>query len=235
MFINPNLLQELYNYNLKYNLDIIEFTVICHREKKNFIEIIEKYYHFHNFSKVIISQPELDVIYYYWNVANKNSSKVGCRVIWNKIIRRRTLMKSIEYIGKEYYKKFFITAEDTIINLISFHFAQNYSNINFPGYMYNIREKSMTHGQRTLNNEILFCYNHLLYFRIFYSFTKNFNKNRNILFNELLDLNKRLTLLNYVTKIKKREILIFYHEILNDKYAFSQFKRVVKMFILNIK
>ena len=158
ILINPNLLQTLYNYNLKYNLDIIEYTVICYVEKRNIIKIIDRYYHFHNFSKTIISQPELDDIYYYWNSKNSILSKVGCRVIWNKIIRRKTLLKSIEYIGKKYYKKFLVTAEDTIINLISFHFAQNYSNINFPGYMYNIREKSMTRGNRTIDNEILFCY-----------------------------------------------------------------------------
>ena len=235
IFVNPNLFQELYNYNLKYNLDIIEYTVICHVEKKNIIKIIERYYHFHNFSKTIISQPELDDIYYYWNSTSKALSKVGCRVIWNKIIRRKALMKSIEYIGKTYYKKFFVTAEDTIINLITFHFARNYSNIKIPGYMYNIREKSMTRGNRTINNEILFCYNHLLYFRKFYSFIKNFNKKRYILFSELLDLNKRITLLNFLTKNKMQEILIFYHEIVNDKYAFSQFKRVVKIFSLEIK
>ena len=133
ILINPNLLQTLYNYNLEYNLDIIEYTVICYVEKRNIIKIIDRYYHFHNFSKTIISQPDLDDIYYYWNSKNNILSKVGCRVIWNKIIRRKTLMKSIEYIGKDYYKNFFVTAEDTIINLISFHFAQNYSNINFPG------------------------------------------------------------------------------------------------------
>ena len=235
ILINPNLLQTLYNYNLEYNLDIIEYTVICYVEKRNIIKIIDRYYHFHNFSKTIISQPDLDDIYYYWNSKNNILSKVGCRVIWNKIIRRKTLLKSIEYIGKDYYKKFFITAEDTIINLISFHFAQNYSNINFPGYMYTIREKSMTHGNRTIDNEILFCYNHLLYFKKFYAFIKNFNKKRYILFSELLDLNKRITLLNFLTKNKMQEILIFYHEIVNDKYAFSQFKRVVKIFSLNIK
>lgn len=235
IFINPNLFQHLYNYNLKYKLDIIEYTVICYIEKSNIIKIIERYYHFHNFSKAIISQPDLDDIYYYWNSKNNISSKVGCRVIWNKIIRRITLMKSIEYIGKDYFKKFFVTAEDTIINLISFHFAQNYSNINLPGYIYNIREKSMTRGNRTIENEILFCYNHLLYFKKFYAFIKNFNKKRKILFYELLDLNKRLELLNYLSKNKKEEILNFYKEILNDKYSFSQFKKVVKIFSLNIK
>jgi len=158
MLISPNLLQELYNYNLKNNLDIIEYTVLCYLEKRNIIKIIERYYHFHNFSKTIISQPELDDIYYYWYSTSKQKPKLECRVIWNKIIRRKALMKSIEYIGKNYYKKFFITAEDTIISLISFHFAKNYSNINFPGYMYNIREKSMTHGKRTIDKEILFFY-----------------------------------------------------------------------------
>ena len=232
MLINPNLLQDLYNYNLKYNLDIIEFTVICHFETKNSFKIIDKYYHFHNFSKIIISQPELDDIYYYWNSTNSILYKNRCRVIWNKIIRRKALMKSIEYIGKDFYKKYFITAEDTIINLISFHFSQNYSNINFPGYMYNIREKSMTHGYKSKKNKILFCYNHLLYFKKMYLFIKNFNKNRNILFNELLDLNKRLAKLNYLTKTNRREILFFYHQILNDKYAISQFKRVIKIFAL---
>jgi len=235
IIINPQLLQELYNYNMKYNLDIIEYTVICYIEKKKTIKIIKRYYHFHNFSETIISQPELDDIYYYWNSTNNGLSKVGCRVIWNKVIKRKTLMKSIEYIGKDYYKKFFVTAEDTIINLISFHFAQNYSNINVPGYMYNIREKSMTRGNRTIDSEILFCYNHLLYFRKFYTFIKNFNKKRYILFYELLDLNKRLELLNYLTKGKNQEILFFYTELLNDKYSFSQFKRVVKIFTLNIK
>ena len=235
IFINPNLLQELYNYNLKYNLDMIEYTVICYFEKRNIIKLIGRYYHFHNFSKTIISQPELDDIYYYWNSTNKILSKIGCRVIWNKIIRRKALMKSIEYIGKIYYTNFFVTAEDTIISLISFHFAQNYSNINFPGYMYNIREESMTRGKRNINKEILFCYNHLLYFRKFYAFIKNFNKKRKILLYELLDLNKRLKKLNYLTKKKIKEILVFYYEILNDKYAFSQLKRVVKIFALNIK
>jgi hypothetical protein len=105
------------------------------------------------------TRPSYFILEKYLNSTNKILSKVGCRVIWNKIIRRKTLLKSIEYIGKKYYKNFFVTAEDTIINLISLHFAQNYSNINFPGYMNNLRIKSMTHGVRKINNEILFCYN----------------------------------------------------------------------------
>ena len=76
MLINPNLLQELYNYNIKYNLDIIEYTVICYIEKKNILKIIERYCHFHNFTKAIISQPELDDIYYYIFWQNKSIKKL---------------------------------------------------------------------------------------------------------------------------------------------------------------
>ena len=65
----------------------------------------------------------------------------------NKIIKKNVLLHLLRYIGKDYYKQFFITAEDSIINLMCFLFAENYSNINIPGYMYYIREISMTHGK----------------------------------------------------------------------------------------
>ena len=235
IFLNPNLFQDLINYNLKYNLDIIEFTVISYIEKDNNLTIIKNYYHFHNFTKSIISQPLLDNIHYYDNKSGNLSFKVGCRIIWNKIFRRKTIMKSIEYIGKKYYKKYFITAEDTILNLISFHFAKNYSNINLPGYMYNIREKSMTHGKRRKRHIILFCYNHLLYLKKLYTFIKNFNKNRKIIHNELLDLNKRLIRLNNVTKRRNETIKAFYNEILNDKYSYKNLKDDIKIFMSEIK
>jgi glycosyltransferase involved in cell wall biosynthesis len=35
LLLNPNLLEFLYNYNLEYNLDIIEFTKLSYLEKKN--------------------------------------------------------------------------------------------------------------------------------------------------------------------------------------------------------
>ncbi len=100
MFLNPKLLQELFNYNLKYNLDIIEYNVICYLEKYNRIKYIEKYYHNHNFTKKIIYQPELSDIYFYFPI-NSSYSKVQCRPIWNKIIRRKIVLNTILYIGED--------------------------------------------------------------------------------------------------------------------------------------
>ena len=233
MLINPNILEYLFNYNLKYNLDLIEFTVISFLENTNSLIYIEKYHHFHYFSKTIISKPQLDDIQFNPNSINKDFN-VGCRIIWNKIFKKDILIKSIQYIGKEYYKKFFITAEDTILNLMSFHFAKNFSNIKIPGYMYNIRESSMTHGKKGIRKKIIFCYNHLLYLIKLYNFIKNFNKSRRILYNELLDLNKRLIKLNKLTK-NNSEILLFYNKILNDKYVFKNFRDDIKTFISKIK
>ena len=123
MLLNPKLFEELYKYNLNYNLDIIEFTTLSYYENISNLKIKESKYHYHNFDGIIY-QPQLSDIYFY-DPITKNYSYVQCRNIWNKIIRRNVLLKTIKYIGQNYYNTLFITAEDTIINLISMHFATN--------------------------------------------------------------------------------------------------------------
>ena len=51
MILNQNLFQELFNYNLKYNLDIIEFSVFHKREGKKTIFFPSKHElnHYHKF------------------------------------------------------------------------------------------------------------------------------------------------------------------------------------------
>ena len=134
LLINPNILYELFKYNIKYNLDILEFTVIRYHEIKNYLFLKDKNNHAHQFGNNIIYQPELSNIFFY-SPGTNNYSMVQCRNIWNKLIRRIIILNTIKYIGKKNYKELFITAEDTMINLISFHFAKNYSNIYFPGFL----------------------------------------------------------------------------------------------------
>ena len=227
MFLNQNLLEKLYNYNLKYNLDIIEFTTICYLEEKHNFTVIKKYYHNHNFTKRIISQPILSDIYFY-HPGTYNYSRVQCRIIWNKIIRRKIILNSILYIGYDYYKKRFITADDIMINLICFHFSNNYSNINLPGYMYNIRQISMTHGNSSKTKRELFCYNHLLYLKKLYKFIKQFNKSRNFLYYELRSIYLLLITLQKNPIIYKNEINQFYDEVYKDNNASIIFKRFIK-------
>ena len=89
-----------------------------------------------------------------------------------------------------------ITADDMMINIISYQFANNYSNINLPGYLYIKRKVSMSRGGgRKLKN--LRAKNYIFYFKLFYKYIKDYNKDINILYYEMKDLEYSLL------KIKK--------------------------------
>lgn len=98
MLLNPNLFKELYKYNLNFNLDIIEFTVLCYYENISNLRIKESMYHYHNLDGIIY-QPKLSDIYYYDSIT-KNYSYVQCRNIWNKIIRRNVLLKQLIILAR---------------------------------------------------------------------------------------------------------------------------------------
>ena len=171
MLLNGNLFKELFKYNLYNNFDIIEFIVYLEKEGKNNIFYPKEHSlnHNHNYKFNIIYQPELkDIIYY--KPRTKNYSVIICRTVWNKIYKSELLLKTIKYIGK-INNHYLIIADDTMINLISFHFANNYSNINIPGYLYFVKSKSMSKGyigkeHRIKQNISFYYFFKLLYRRI---------------------------------------------------------------------
>ena len=76
MLINPYLFEELFKYHLKYNLDMIEFTVYHNKEgeKKIFFPVSHIFNHYHSFQKKIIYQPELSkTLFYIPNTHNYTS------------------------------------------------------------------------------------------------------------------------------------------------------------------
>ena len=230
MYLNPNLFQEIYNYNLKYNLDIIEFSVFQQKEGEKNIIIPKNHYeiHYHPFNKTIISQPELsDLLYYY--PGTKSYSKTICRNIWNKAIRRNAFIKGDEFIGKDYYDAFVITADDMILNVMVYQFAQNFSNIKLPGYLYNIRKVSMSRGDGGDKLQRIRTINHFHYFFLMYKYIKAFNKDRNFLFYEMKDLYhyiyfiKRLGLIKYINKE-----IEFLEELLRDELVERDFRIFIK-------
>ena len=201
MFMNQNLFKDLHNYNLKNNLDIVEFSVYQQKDGEKKIFLPDNHYetHYHGFPKEIISQPELSSLLYYLP-GTKDYSKTICRNIWNKIIRRKVFLKVDEYIGKEYYDAFVITADDMLMNVIAYQYAQNYSNIILPGYLYNIRNVSMSRGEGGIELKKIRTINHYQYFFILYKYLKEFDKDRNFLMFEMKDLN------HYVLFIKDLDI-----------------------------
>ena len=182
MIFNQDIFQQLYNYYTKYNFDIIEFLVYHRREgRKNiFIPKDHIFSHFHNFQKNIIYQPELsEIIFYKPNTKEYNS--VICRTIWNKLIRKEIMYNCINYLNNDYFKnQFLIAADDTPLNILVFHYGNNYSNINLPGYLYNLREDGMSSVNKgNIKHDIILSYNFLLYFKFFYKYIIKFNKDIN--------------------------------------------------------
>ena len=70
------------------------------------------------------------------------------------MIKKKLFLYMNKFIGKEYLNKFIITADDMIINIIIYQFAQNYSNIELPGHLYTIRKVSMSRGEGGINLKI---------------------------------------------------------------------------------
>ena len=86
MYMNENLLKQLYNSNLKKNFDIIEFSVFQQNENSNKVCFPDNDFenHYQKFSKDIIYQPELSGIIFYLP-DTKIASKTICRNVWNKL------------------------------------------------------------------------------------------------------------------------------------------------------
>ena len=177
MFLNENLFQNLYNYNLNNKFDIIEYSVYQQIEGKKRIFSPNNHFenHFHNFPNKIITQPYLSNLLYYLP-GTKNYSHTICRNIWNKMIKKKLFLYMNKIIGKEYLNKFIITADDMIMNIIIYQFAQNYSNIELPGYLYTIRKVSMSHGEGGIKLNIIRAINYYYYFKLFYKYIKNIIK-----------------------------------------------------------
>jgi hypothetical protein len=136
-----------------------------------------------------------------------------------------------KYIGLDYFNDFVITSDDMAMNLIIYHFANNYSNIYLPGYMYNIRSVSMSHGDGGIELKKIRAMNYLLYFKILYRYIKQFKINRKILLNELKSLKRFIYFIkdNNMT-VYENHTKNFLNEILNDNFA----DKMIKSFTIGL-
>lgn len=222
ILLNQDIFKKLYDYNKKYNLDIIEFLVYHQKEGKNNIIFPkeQELNHYHHFRNKIIKQPELSEILFYKPNSKKYSSII-CRTIWNKLIKKEIMNKSIEYINNSCFRnQFLIAADDTPLNILAFQFSNNYSNINIPGYLYNIREYGMSYANKgNIKHDIILSYNYLLYFKFLYQYIIEYNKDINFFLYEFKDFYHYLyrikdlniteyipLLINFCKEIQKRNI-----------------------------
>ena len=225
MYLNRNLFKELYEYNQKNNLDIIEFSVFQQIEGGNKIYISDNDFetHNHKFRKNIIKQPELSNILYY-SPKTKENTYIICRTLFNKMIRREVLIRAYTYLHNEDYNKYIIINDDTLVNVVSYQFANNFSNINIPGYLNIIRKDIKLGNKDDYNLKNINEVNYIYFIKMFYKYIQCFNKDINFLFYEMKHLNHYFIKLkdNNMTKlIKILEDLI--KQILKDKKISNNF------------
>ena len=185
--------------------------------------------HIHNYSKSIISQPELSNIIFYIPQTN-NYSSVICRTLWNKMYKKEIFLNSIKYIGKKFYTNSYLNyGEDTIMNILNFHFAKNYTNINIYGYMYNVRNNSISRFTQNKTKRYVLNLGIYYYLKLFYKYIKEFNINRHVLYLEFELFNKQILFLklNDPHFFKKKMKKIF-AAITNDDNASFFFKKYIK-------
>ena len=112
-----------------------------------------------------------------------------------------------------------------LMNVIAYQYAQNYSNIILPGYLYNIRNVSMSRGEGGIELKKVRTINHYQYFYLFYKYLNDFKKDRNFLIYEMKDLNhyilfiKQLDMKEYIIKE-----IIFLKNLLSDRKVKREFR-----------
>lgn len=232
IYLNPYLFKKLYEFNINFNFDIIEFTVYEENEGKNnfYFPIFHTANHYHNFNKTIIFQPELSNILFF-EPETKNYTNVICRCIWNKMVKKEVLYKTINFIGNDNELNNFNFAEDTIINIINFQFGNNYSNIDIGGYLYNIRKDSFSHNSSENKRILLIINNILLYFKLFNKYIKYFNKDRNYLF---YDFKFLIFNLNSSKNLNKSYFIKIFNPFLNNILKDSNISKDFKIYTQKI-
>ena len=232
LFPNQNLLRNLYKSYLNYNQDIIEFIVIVQEESYNklYYPLGHRRNHFHNFNQEIIYHPHLSNILFF---ENNQYTDIFCRCLWNKMVRKETIYKSINFLDDLIHeKKHFNFAEDAIINILNFEFASNYSNLNIIGYMYNIRKDSMSHANKGDEINFKMSLNMLFFYQLFYQYIKYFNKDLNYLYFDLKAFDYFFNYIKeYKSSIKKKKIKNFYKNLLNEANISVDFKKYIERFL----
>ena len=117
-----------YNYLKKSKLSLVQFNSIFF--SNNSLSINTRYY---KYEKIII-QPILSYIFFY-NYDTKNADELNT-ALWDKLIKRETVFKAINFIGVKYCNKLIKIENDVIFLFSIFRVADSYQYINETGYFY---------------------------------------------------------------------------------------------------
>lgn len=138
-----------YNHLKKNSLDMLQFHSIFDDINNTFIS--RRYYIYSN----IIYQPILSYIFYY----KKNEGIELNTALWDKLIKREAVIKSINYIGLKYINEKIIIENDVILLFSLFRNCNSFQYIDELGYYYFIKNNDSitnTRYEPIKANQIIF-------------------------------------------------------------------------------
>jgi len=151
------------------NLDIVGFRAI---QMKNFRDDINKMgdlYYYNHLDNLIIYQPELSR----WMITMNGHFSLHDVTIWCKCIKTKIYKYVVNRLGSDRYSIFVSWAEDTLVNVILFNFAQSFIFIRKYGIVHWLSGSTATFVQP--NSVRLF--GDLYVLDVLYDFSKNEDKN----------------------------------------------------------
>ena len=160
------MIKEILKYSFKIakkgNYDIVRYN--AYRGNGNIVlhHLLEKN------KKNPVYQPELSLFLYY---GINNNFKQNDYYIWNKLIKRKIFITSINSIDKYYLNQFMIDCEDGLINFILYKKANSLYYIKQLGYYYIKNKKCITN--KTNQNLLKRLSSNFLYFRFLFQYSKN--------------------------------------------------------------
>ena len=121
-----------YNHIVKYKLDLVQFLSIIHKNETVFIT--KRFYQYKN----VIKQPILSYIFFY----NKKSGVEHNSYLWDKLVKKKVVLKSLRYIGENFIQSRILFENDLVLLYSILKIAESYQFIESPGYYYFVKNKN---------------------------------------------------------------------------------------------
>ena len=216
-----------YNYIKKNNLDMVEFNSVFERNNTT-TYISRRYYKYTN----IIYQPILSYIFFY----KRNSGYEFNSALWDKLIKRKVVIESLKYIGKEFLNKKIIIENDVIILFALFRNSNSFQYIDELGYYYSFENKDSitnTRDEPLRANQIIysiFCNIGFLYYKTGNTFLDKYF----CLFKLKQGYNRYKKCFSNVNKNTLRLVSQVLNKLLRSKYISSKNKLIISNISKNI-
>ena len=127
-----NVLEYLYEIVNKFKVDVVSF---------GFMKNHKITFKCTNFDK-ILKQPKI-----FENAFSKNNYIIKDYLLWNKLVKRKLMLKSYEYFKNNIYSEKWNYGEDTIWSVLINKYAKSMICIKKIVYIYNINKESLMRNQ----------------------------------------------------------------------------------------